>query len=379
MPHAISPHDSQEEQDDLLIQQALDPENPIDFNRELEPGEKADDAIDFGDLSDDDLADDEDQIASELPTRHVANIDASFEGLEGFINDEEPPDLTKSDGPIGDDFDDLFGDLPSSPPGDGDRAKNPQPFIESVGMGGAVEFKGESHNGNNENLLETPGLEIEGPSELASQSIFRPINFNAKDTALSREQQLQERLFAMSGSGFGGVDILPPPPENQEELLKSLWPKFRPDAIPEFMNLLPPKMTHYIGKKPLKRPKPVQPTKLNLELAQDQEKSFRLSSITSRRMQEDIDRAGLIAVGSTTAVKTTSDEDEEIESDYEHEPIGGISWQDLQVACQDWDIYSQGSNEHEYNVFEDNDQDDLFQLDHPPTKASAYTSRSKFF
>lgn len=372
MPHAISPHDSQEEQDDLLIQQALDPENPIDFNRELEPGEKADDAIDFGDLSDDDLADDEDQIALELPTRRVANIDASFEGLEGFINDEETPDLTKSDGPIGDDFDDLFGDLPSSPPGGGDEAKNTQPFIESVRMGGVAESTGEGHTRNNDEiLLKTPDLEAEGPSGSASQPIFRPINFSAKDTALSREQQLQEKLFAMSGSSFGGMDILPPPPENQEELLKSLWPRFRPGAIPEFMDLLPPKMTHYTGKKPLKPPKPVQPTKVNLELAQDQEKSFKLSSITSRKMQEDIDRAGLIAITSTTAVKTTCDEDEEMESDYEHEPIGGISWQDLQVACEDWEIYSQGSNGREENVFEDNDQDDLYQSNQPPTKASA--------
>ena len=187
----------------------------------------------------------------------------------------------------------------------------------------------------------------------------------------------------MSRHGMGGSDVLPPPPENPEELLLSLWPKFRRGTILKFIDLLPPKRTRYVAKKPLKRPRPVQPTKVNLELAQDQEKSFRLSSVTSRRIQEDMDRAGVIAITNTTPVERTSDGDEDMESDYEHEPVGGISWQDLQIACEDWDIHTQAEclsrertnvpDHYEYNnnVIEDYSQDDLYQLDKPPAKVRA--------
>lgn len=375
MPHAISPHDSQEELDDLLIQQALDPENPIDFNRELEPGEKADDAIDFGDLSDDDLADDEDEGKTQAPTHEVSDTDNAFEGLETFI--EEGPHFTSSEGPAKDEFDDLFGDMPSSPLGDGNEPKQSQLSIESAGLGGASDLEVDDPTQDTDgDLLEAPGIRAQGSPELRSQSIFRPITFDGKESLLSKEQRLQEELFAMSRHGLGGSDNLPPPPENPEELLISLWPKFRRDTVLNFMDLLPPKKTRYVARKPLKRPKQVQPTKVSLELAQDQEKSFRLS-VTNRRIQEDMERAGVIAITNTTPVEKASDEDEDIESDYEHEPVGGISWQDLQIACEDWDIHDQAESlprertnvpgRYE-SVIEEYSQDDLYQSDNPPAK-----------
>lgn len=379
MPHAISPHDSQEELDDLLIQQALDPENPIDFNRELEPGEKADDAIDFGDLSDDDLADDEDEGKPQAPTHEVSDTDNAFGGLETFI--EEGPDFTNREGPVRDEFDDLFGDMPSSPLGDGNEPKLSQLSTDSAGLGGASDLEGDDHTQDiNGDLFEAPGIDTQESPELRSQPIFRPVTFDGKESVLSREQRLQEELFAMSRHGQGASDILPPPPENAEELLMSLWPKFRRGTVLQFMDLLPPKKTRYIARKPLKRPKPVQPTKVNLELAQDQEKSFRLTSITSRKTQEDMDRAGIIAITNTTPVERTSDGDEDMESDYEHEPVGGISWQDLQIACEDWDIHNQevslsrertnvpGGNEYNESVIEEYSQDDLYHSETPPAK-----------
>lgn len=379
MPHALSPHDSQEELDDLLIQQALDPENPLDFNRELEPGEKADDAIDFGDLSDDDLAEDEDEGRPQAPTHAVSDIDNTFGGLETFI--EGGPDFTNSEGPVMDEFDDLFGDIPSSPQGDGNEPKQSQLSVESAGLGGASDLEGDNPTQDTDgDLLETPGIGTQASPDIRSQPIFRPVVFDGKESFLSREQRLQEELFAMSRYGLGGSDNLPPPPENSEELLLSLWPKFRRGAVLKFQDLLPPKKTRYVARKPLKRPKPVQPTKVNLELAQDQEKSFRLSSVTTRKMQEDMDRAGVIAITNTTPAEATRDGDEDMESDYEHEPVGGISWQDLQIACEDWDIHNQlesmsrertnVSGHYEYNdsVIEECGQDDLYQSDSPPAK-----------
>ncbi|MCJ1263225.1 hypothetical protein MMC22_003095 [Lobaria immixta] len=384
MPHAISPHDSQDELDDLLIQQALDPENPFDFNRELEPGVKAPDAIDFGDLSDDDLADDEDEGKPQAPIHEVSDIDNTFGSLETFI--EEGP--TNSEGHVKDEFDELFGgEMPSSPLRDGNEPKQSQLSAESARLGGASDLEGDDPTQDtNVDVSEAPRLAAQ-ESPMGSQSIFRSVTFDSKESFLSREQRLQEELFAISRLGRGASDILPPPPENSEELLISLWPKFRPGTVLKFMDLLPPKKTRYVARKPLKRPKPVQPTKVNLELAQDQEKSFRLSSVTSRRIQEDMDRAGVIAITHTTLVERTNDGDEDMESDYEHEPVGGISWQDLQIACEDWDIDNQADSlsrernivpgQYEYNdsVNGEYSQDDLYQSDSPPAKRRK-TSRS---
>ncbi len=377
MPHAISPHDSQEEQDDLLIRQALDPENPFEFDRELEPGEKADDAIDFGDLSDNDLADDEDEGKLSLPNREVEDVDDDFGGLEDFMQDEVAPDLIKSEGPVEDELDDLFGDIPSSPVGDGIEPQQNQCSTESVELGRATVLDGDEHTQHNEGISSTtPELRAQGSSELPSQSTFRPASL----------QQLQQELFAMSGSG-GGPDILPPPPENQEELLMSLWPKFKRGTVPNFMDLLPPKKTSYFGKKPPKPPKPVQPTKVSLELAYDQERSFRLSSHNNRRIQEDTDRANVITIVDATSVRTTRSEDEDMISDLDNEPIGGISWQDLQIACEDWEVLGEatpltseridirgcyGNNE---GVSEDLNHDDLYHvLNDQPTKVKSCLS-----
>lgn len=364
MPHAISPHDFQEEQDDLLIRQALDPENPFDFDRELEPGEKADDAIDFGDLSDNDLADDEDE-GKLLPCRQVDNSHDTLGGIADFLQDEGAAGIIKSEGPGEDDLDDLFRDLPSSPADDGVEEKPTQISAGVVEMAGASEL-GEEHSQLIDGLPPEP--RAPGLSEVQSQSSIRPASL----------QQLQQELFAMSGSGI--ADILPPPPENQEELLITLWPKFKRGIIPKFMDLLPPKKTSYIGKKPLKQPKPMQPTKINLDLAYDQEKGFKLASFNNRRIQEDTDRANFVSIAVTTSVETATAEDEDMNSDLENAPIGGVSWQDFQFACGDWDILDEpdpvlskqvdiGSDfEHNQDVHK---EQDLYQLlDDQPAKVN---------
>lgn len=364
MPHAISPHDSQGEQDDLLIRQALDPENPFDFDRELEPGEKADDAIDFGDLSDNDLADDEDE-GKLLPSRQVDDVHDALGGIEDFLQDEVVAGVIKSEGPGEDDLDDLFRDIPSSPADDRVEEKLTQICTGDAEIAGASEL-GEEHSQLIDGLA--PEQRAPGPSGVTCQSSIRPASL----------QQLQQELFAMSGSGV--ADILPPPPENQEELLMSLWPKFKRGTIPKFMDLLPPKQTSYIGKKPLKQPKPMQPTKLNLELAYDQEKGFKLALVNNRRIQEDTDRANFVAIADTTSVEIATAEDEDMDSDLENAPTGGVSWQDFQFACGDWDILDEPGpvlseqvdvgSKYEHNQGEPKEHDFYQPLDDKPAKVN---------
>lgn len=333
MPHATSPLESQEELDDLLIQQALDPENPIDFNRELEPGEKADDAIDFGDLSDDDLAEDEDGAqVLQPPKRQAGIVEAGLEDPKYLVQDDEAFNSISADGHEGDGFDDLFGEIASSPTDNQREPSGLQILPRMTEIDDSFELQDDRH-------VQQPSGTILEPSEahVINQSVFRPISLNSKNTALSREQQLQQELFAMSGSGIRGMDVLPAPPENQEELLVSLWPKFERGTVLKFMDLLPPKKTRYMGKKNLKRPRAIQPSKVNLELAPDQEKTFKLSAPTSRKTQEDMDHANVILVPSLILQQRTADPSEDIESDFEEDRIGGVSWQDLQMICEQWD------------------------------------------
>lgn len=340
MPHATSPRDLQEELDDILIQQALDPESRFDFNRELEPGEKADDAVDYEDLSDDDLADDESEGPFTKPTGNGTAAVSVFEGPGSRAQDQEPHEITNYESNEGDGFDDLFGDNVASHREDVEEARRPQIATSSASMGFAIK--------PDENLLsqehpryppEIPPSQVRARQDgfIHTRGIAQPATSTAHDKLVSKEQQLQQELFAMSGYGSSGVDYLPPPPENQEELLKSLWPKYERTVIPRFMELLPPKKMAYSRKVPLKKPRSFQPTKLNLDLAKDLEKSFKLPLASSRRNGDDPDQTCVISVPDIVSPQGTIHDAEDMEPDPECEIMKDITWQDIQILCQEWE------------------------------------------
>ena len=339
MPHATSPHDLQEELDDILIQQALDPENRFDFNRELEPGEKADDAIDFGDLSDDDLAEDESNGNFSEPAENGLLAVSSLEGLKGPIPGQELHELLDGKPNEGDGFDDLFGDNISSYRDD-EEAQRPSFSTPAAGAGFAVNHSENSFSQEHARPLPEVSPTQGRPRQdvfVQTRAIIPPARSDAQDKVVSKEQQLQQELFAMSGYGSSSVDYLPPPPANQEELLRSLWPKYERDSVPRFMELLPPKKTAYVRKIPPKRPKTFQPTKLNLELAKDLERSFRLPDTISHRKGDDIGQSCVIPVTDHTTLHGTMRNPEDVDIDPDSEIIKGFTWQDIQILCQDWE------------------------------------------
>lgn len=338
MPHATGSHDSagnHDEDDDTLIHQILNPvdptDTPIDFNRELELGEKADDAVDFGDLSDNDLADDDDANDRQVfLTGQLSHPGTVSDALNALLQDENLPASTDGNGFEDDGIDDLFGDDPSSP-------------FEISGKkeqsGAKLDSPTDISSSNN-----SDSLHAQSTNELGShtyedpyQPPTRPVAFNSKDAPSSREQQIQMDLFNRSKLG---QDTLPAPPENQEELLASLWPKFKRGTVPNFMELLAPKRVRYVGKAMLKSPKPVCPTRLSLELAQDQEKGFKAWPASIKRTLDENERLGIVSLEQTTLDEDIRQEDVDMDSDIENDVVGGVSWQDLQVICEDWDICS---------------------------------------
>lgn len=338
------------------------------MSRDLDAGEKADDAVDFEDISDGDLAEDEDGGAVQPAGQDgLFEEEDAFGGLNDVMEESSPPSSNDENvATEGDGFDDLFGDLPSSPAGQPDEPSGTQQSVLTSDVNMSFDF--EDDDALPDSSGTPPAVSSQNPETPAasSQPLFRPVEYNAKDAVRSKEQLLQQALFAMSGSGSAS-DLPPAPPENTEELLASLWPKFQRHTVPRFMELLPPKKAHYVGKTPLKPPKAVNPTKVSLELAQDQEKSFRAPQTANRRTQEaEAEQKGLILVPELESGEQSSDNDMDVDSDLEGEPVGGMTWQDLQILCEDWDIpdlEQLSESEHGDAGIAEASDDDLFGTD----------------
>lgn len=360
---------SQEEQDNLLIQQAL-ALDPGEFDRELEPGEKADDAIDFGDLSDGDLAEDEENCTQDEKGRNLMKGDESgdeispqninpFKYLFNVFTSSKPPvhgrnkevqtDDFEAEQPgsnVEDELDYLFStSLPSSTLAESETrpkechscaspiaAEPPQPHGEV-----------EPHR--------VEGYEQEksrDPSDKTDESAQQSIDSKGSPTAEPGTLvDMQRKLFAMAGPMANGNS------------LSFLWPSFKRGTIPKFMQLLPPSSSSYVGAKRPDRIKPVKPTRIKLELADDQAISFKLQSTQTIKTQES---AGYNLNTNSTSFNSTGIEDgarepdlgfESTASELDNEPLGGVSWEHLDFASADWDRFDERPSSQERMEIDD--------------------------
>ena len=355
---------SQEEQDNLLIQQAL-ALDPSEFDRELEPGEKADDAIDFGDLSDGDLAEFEDDSIQNVKDRNLRKSDEireessphtidpikypvnAFSSSAPKVHDQNKEvqaddfEAEQHEGNAVDDLGYLFnGSQSSSGSAEAEtRREEPQTFASAIATKprGEVEFhKVDGHaQGKSKEPLHNVGESAQAFTKIEDIPMAEP----------GRLVEMQRELFAMSGYVVPGH--LKPSPKNPEELLSSLWPTFQRGTIPKFMQILPPSSTPYIGAKRPKRIKPVKPTRIKLELADDQERSFKLPFAQTTSGPGS---AGCTVIIDRLSFNRTSIEAEEREPDLEfestaseldNEPIGRLSWQDMDFASADFNSFDE--------------------------------------
>ena len=325
MPHATN-GDRLAEEDDLAIQRLVAGTEGGDVViPELEPGEKADDAVDYEDISDDDLADDEEDTQTSLPAKiQQTATEKSFDDAPDFLFDDGLQEELTGNADLTNDIDDLFGDVPSSPIAQ-DISENVQlPDIQDSQATGDL-----------------PELAV-GSDSNEIDPIFRTIGYIGQQNTLTWEEQMQRDLFAQAGTGYGGSEI-PEPPQNYQELLEQLWPQFEKGSIPRFMDLLPPKRAQFAGRAPLRRPKPLPVNRLNLEIAADQERSFKLPAGSDKRKYDDHEHIGVVKI----EVPQEENMDEAVvldeDSDYENDTVGGVTWQDLQMICDDWDTLDASS------------------------------------
>lgn len=399
MPHATTPEASEPEDADFdnVMRQLNGPfgEGNVSFDfmtRELDTGEKADDAIDYEDIDDEELP--EEEAGARLPAEDATEAIQEDDQIQNLF--DEPDNLfgepMENDAKAADDgLDDLFGDEPAEAEeqqedhtkdlfSEEEEEQEPPPPVVAAPPPPApppltappvVEPAAQLPEVIEEDRTEKPPV-VEKNDVPPEENM---------DPATLRAWKLQQSLFAMSSYG---PDNPPAPPENVEELLQSLFPGFDRNVLPRFLELIPTKKAHFVGKLPVKPPKPVMPTKLSVEISQDQEKSFKTGGQGHKRPL-DLDNLGVVPI-----IESPEEEGEDVKEDVDldlnnEEPLpGGITLQDIQIVCADWDVHSQFSEmdideeelpaDNTQNV--DDDGDWLFETTRPAKKRKVGPSPS---
>jgi hypothetical protein len=348
MPHAVDDvaddmeedRRQQEEVDDAEMAKVLGMMNRgedleiLQEGRELDTGEKADDAIDYEDFSDDELP--EEVI---LEPAKDKDGDTSMNGNDtaehGDTTDLFGDDLEDAQEP---DFGDLFGDGPSS-----------DPLVPEEAPTSTNGYSGIALPPSRPSL---PYVKVQSPPE--PLSVF-DVPFSTQ-TAVEEEEESEEdddpesreqrELFARAARAreerlTGGINsqVPPPAPQTNAELFQTIWPFFKSDEIPRFRSLFPGKRAQYLSKAPLKTPTKIQPTRANLELDHDQERAFKLTSAptTRKRTNEEYNEYGVLFIQEDEAGQQSSEGEIELETLDDQETIGGVTIQDLRILCEDWD------------------------------------------
>ncbi len=263
--------------------------------RELEQGEKADDAIDYEDIGDDDSLPDEEptqEARVDIPSDLLPGIQDS--ALDGF-----------------DDDDDLFG--PSSP------------ILTSALSPVTVLSKS----------VDKPLRDGDQESDLASDHGEDAIqDLSMLDVDLDDQEdaqyRMQQSLFAQSGKGVAPTTAQ----ENTDEWLKLEFSNFKRDEAPYFNRLFPPRPFKWQGKAPPKPPKQVRPSKVNLEIEQDQKVAF--NSLVPTAVSGLA--SGFVQAREHAPVLEIEESSDESDSD---EPLpNGLSMRDLEFMCTDFDTLS---------------------------------------
>lgn len=334
---AALPEDNREDRDelnDILTELG----GNIDLNtlndEQVGPdGEKADDAQDYGDISDDDLADDE-------PGR--ADLLSGVEEAAGMDDD---------------DMADLFGEGPLSPPAlPLDAPALPVDHHEDESNASDLASDHEDHirpgvERGQVTTQDTTGQIFVDPDWLEQQSLL------AKPKGPPEDPQL--RL------------------ENALEMCKLLFPDFSRDETPFWNRIIKPRTAEYAGKTPLKPPKPIRPTKLHLEIQTDQKAIFNSAVVSDKRYWEDHDR--IIVIEDPNANQDNEESSGE-ELDIDEILPGGVTMKDLDMICADFDTLS-GIAESDVDVqdivIRQDEEDDFFGAEEDWMEAERPAKRRK--
>lgn len=292
-PHPGSPdlHDEEENIIRFLNDQTL--QNPDSGSTQnQDSGEKADDAVNYEDLSDDDLPDEE------VIPRDQQEVTVATPA--GLLENVLP---SRSEIPL----DELFNETVDS----------------KVTRSGISNVIAESSD-------------VFAIGELGCSEDV--------DQKTRRDHAIQEELFAQARASYLATDDLPAGLQNDEELLTALWPKFQRNTTPRFMDLLPPRRVRYPYRQPLKPPRALHPSRVSLDIGGEAEKTFQASLTNRKRSWIEMESSGLISIQTEDISDQESHHEDYQDSDHSTQDNASPSWQDLQMLCDDWDV-SGGSDQ----------------------------------
>ena len=255
-------------------------------DRVLEVGEKADDAEDYEDIE---LSDDDKEPASGQEL-----LPGLAEHAQGDVNFDDP-----------DGDEDLFGEMD----GADSLPHAPQPSQPSA-------------EDNEQSFALDPASE--DGDNIPEPEAGAVAKLNEEDERLLRIQQLL----------FQGGDVPESEQQSIEEMIKLQFPDYQQGETPYFNRLFPPRPGRYLhAHQPPKR-KPIRPTKVSLEIEQDQKMLFNSTASGANSGYP----SGLVPaqLPKTEVVE----EDSSDESDLDEPLPGGVTLQDLEFLCADLDTLS---------------------------------------
>ena len=210
---------------------------------------------------------------------------------------------------------------------------------------GDLELSDEGEKGNIDELFDD-SLDVQGtPGNRDSLEKAAANDLNLPDIIdpqARKEQLLQQKLFdehrKRTGLPSHAAHTMLETPRSNEELIAALWPKFHRNTTPRFIDLLPPKRARYAHREPLKPPRSLHPAKISLDVDEDGERRFKASLNGRKRSWTEMESSGLIHVKLGDTSERESDDETHRDSDCNSQDTHGVSWQDLQMLCDDWNL-----------------------------------------
>ena len=356
------------------------PGGGVDDGHDFDQGDKDDDAVDFGDISDeDDLpeeeeatnyagADEEGNPTYEQGTSQFGGLPVQPPRTNGYHADQDVKEHHSGDlFGESDEAHDLFGERSSSPEQQRSRpASHAHPPPQRPG-GLALPSKSSlALPGFNRISQPTQARQVQRSAASKSPpSTYRRDEYSPAASETDSEESLDEaqlaahlakmepakraefiqtreqrKMFDLAARKRKGEYVDEGPEEIDMELFYTVFPDFEKNQNPNFVKLFPPRPATYRGKIPLKPPRPVPPTKLSLDLLADQEKSFRTPDFGNKGVDGRLQREGFVVFNRRSEEVEDSDDDLALSIIDENERIGGVTMQDLAVICGDWDLPS---------------------------------------
>ncbi|EUC46395.1 hypothetical protein COCMIDRAFT_4558 [Bipolaris oryzae ATCC 44560] len=292
-------------------------------SRPLEAGEKADDAVDYEDIGDDDLPEEEFESGGGDDDAGINFSGTTMQDSGGTLDngDVDMDDLFGD----GDAQDDLFGDDPDHSDPTRENTQHKDDPLTSI-----------------EDLVQE-GFNVAGQDKSQQSSRTNAQTATQEEEEEEEDPEVREQLALFAQSLRKKDELADAPKKTSREEFEKIWPNFEADKPPRFFSLVPRKRAFYIPKVPPKAPRPFQMNKLTLDIAPDQEKSFRLHPTTTAKSgrQQEEEQGGIIQITSTA--EDDGDGNEQMDFDHfdtidDHEMIGNVSWSDLRIACEDWEV-----------------------------------------